>query len=120
MRYKYIDAAAFFGKTITEIKQIDNSEIHFTADGKRYKMLHEQDCCESVSIESISGDLQSIVGSPLIQSTEEQQRPEVGQYDDSVTISTFVLATKDSRVVITWRGESNGYYSETVQIEEIE
>lgn len=43
------------GKTVKEIRE-DGSEIRFfTTDGHEYLMWHNQDGCESVSIEDITG-----------------------------------------------------------------
>ena len=47
------------GKTITTINAAkgDDSIDFSTSDGKRYRMWHSQDCCESVSINDIVGDI---------------------------------------------------------------
>lgn len=129
MKYKYLDAAHMKGLTILSIERNQdkyNDGILFSmSDGKTYNMLHPQDCCESVHITEIVGDLNSLVGSPLIVSREEvdrgdlldQQTPEY--YDCSHTWTTYWFETETAKVRIRWLGTSNGYYSESVQIEEV-
>ena len=126
MDYKYYDAATLRGKIITAISQIGNDRIEIATDeGKKYAMLHVQDCCESVEIHDITGDLQSLIGAPLVVAREEAnsewpddvKKPE---YCDSATWTQYFFETSTAKVRIRWLGESNGYYSESVQIEEIE
>ena len=61
------------GKTLTKITN-DDSEILFeTTEGevyKMYKMYHSQDCCETVSIDTIYGDLQDLIGNPILLAAE--------------------------------------------------
>lgn len=47
-------------------------------DGRTFSFYHEQDCCESVSIEDVCGDLEDLVGSPLVIAEEvsSQEREE--------------------------------------------
>ena len=86
-------------------------------------MFHEQDCCESVTIHDIIGKLESLIGSPLISASEETRSEwpadvEKPEDCDSFTWTVYRFATEKHRVRIRWLGESNGYYSESVQIEE--
>lgn len=127
MSYKYLDAAALRGKTITSIVQIGGDRIEIaTDDGKRYVMYHTQDCCESVRIYRIFGKLDSLIGSPLITASQEissecpsgVENPE--SLDESYTWTIYRFTTKDHHVRIYWLGESNGCYSESVDFEEIE
>ena len=127
MSSKYLDAAALRGKTITVISQIGDDRIEITADdGKRYAMLHEQDCCESVTIHDITGDLPSLVGAPLLVARERTSKAwprDVAKpcwREESETWTSYFFETEKTKVRIRWHGRSNGYYSESVQIEEIE
>ena len=109
------------GKTLVSIKNLDNEELIFTLDnGEQYKLYHEQDCCECVTIEDINGFLDDLIGAPLLMAEEvsnideNPEGVEVPEYQDSFTWTFYKLATINGYVTIRWYGESNGYYSESV------
>ncbi len=114
------------GKTLTAVRRIggegveDRVEFECT-DGSEYVLFHSQDCCESVNIESIVGNLDDLVGSPILmadESTSENQWPaEVAEpkyKSESFTWTFYKFGTLKGYVDIRWLGESNGYYSESV------
>lgn len=108
------------GKTLTECEQIGNDKIIFTcSDGSQYKMFHDYDCCESVYIEDVCGELSDLVGSPLLMAEEvSNDQPESHKSeDDSETWTFYKFATIKGFVDIRWHGSSNGYYSESVDFE---
>ena len=113
-----MEITELLGKTLTAIEKSQaNDELIFTVDdGTQYKMFHRQDCCEGVSIEDVNGDLQDLVGSPITQAEEssnsEENKP--SEYSESWTWTFYKLATIKGYVTIRWLGESNGYYSESV------
>lgn len=115
------------GKTLTAVKNCANEELVFTLDtGEVCKLYHSQDCCEGVSIEDIAGDLEDLVGSPILLAEEVihsgENPPEVTKpdYQDSFTWTFYKLATIKGSVTIRWYGESNGYYSESVDFAQTE
>jgi hypothetical protein len=90
-----------------------------TAEGKRFMFAHSQDCCERVDINDIVGDLQDLVGEPLLLAEEVQgETPaDFNEMDhESVTWTFYKFATRKGYVDIRWLGESNGYYSERVDL----
>ena len=90
-------------------------------NNENYLMYHEQDCCESVLIDEIHGDLSNIIGSKIIIAEEvEGEVPSVNDdYFESYTWTFYKLATIKGYVTIRWFGESNGYYSESVDIAKV-
>jgi len=103
------------GKTLTAVENVDNEEIFFaTSDGSKYWMGHHQDCCESVEVEEIIGDLQDLIGSPILLAEEVTKESETTDIDFRQTWTFYKLSTVKSSVTIRWLGESNGYYSESV------
>lgn len=111
------------GKILIKIDQKPDDEIIFhTSDGTAYRMSHYQDCCESVTVEDICGDLNDLLNTPIVQAFEktnsEENPPDVKkEYQDSFTWTFYTLSTIKGTVTIRWYGESNGYYSESVDIE---
>lgn len=128
---KHVEFSSIVGTVFSKIEQVGDEEIHFyTAEGRHLKMHHEQSCCESVNIESIAGDLQDLVGTPILLAEEasSEERPsdvpageveEDNWYDDSETWTFYKLATIKGYVDIRWYGTSNGYYSESVDFVEM-
>lgn len=112
------------GKTITLIKGgVGDEEIYFkTNDGNTYKMYHRQDCCEGVWVEDIVGDMNDLIGEPLLiadESTHVDENPDgvgVPERQDSFMWIFYRLGTINGDVTIRWYGESNGYYSESVEL----
>ena len=108
------------GCTLSAVENKDEDRLVFTLlAGERYELYHSQDCCESVSIEDIVGDLEDLVGSPIlmaedVSSHENPEGVKMNSQDDSFTWTFYKLATIKGYVTIRWYGESNGYYSESV------
>jgi len=110
------------GKIITNIENLTYEMIFHTNDGV-YKMYHEQDCCESVEVDDIVGDLDDIMNSPIVRATEDSNNdPLDGDENDgydSHTWTFYNITTKKGHVTIRWFGSSNGYYSESVDFRRI-
>jgi len=117
--YKTIDELK--GQTLTNI-EVGNDEVVFTTkEGKRYRMYHEQDCCELVTLDRIEGNYSLLMdGTPITVAREEPGHGGSDPDYESVTFTDFVLATSHSGgVSFHWIGSSNGYYSESVYFIEI-
>ena len=116
----FCDVNVLVGKTLSSVDgaAVGGGVITFTTiDGDVYRMLHMQDCCESVRVEDIVGDIQDLVGEPLL--IAEEVSGEIPTdfnplEHDSVTWTFYKFATRKGYVDIRWLGESNGYYSESV------
>jgi len=88
------------------------SPCDLTFRGYNHKVLfyHEQDCCETVTITQIDGDIKALVGSPIKMAevvTNESR-------SDCQTWTFLKLATDKGYVTVRWLGESNGYSSERI------
>lgn len=92
--------------------------IFTTATGRRFHMYHHQSCCENVEVEDVCGDIDDIVGSEITLAEERTQ--DGGNEYESATWTFYHLRTVRGMVDIRWLGTSNGYYSESVTIAEME
>lgn len=98
----------------------DDVMVFEAQDGSRFTFVHHQDCCESVSIEDICGDLSDLVGVPLSEaeevSSDGRDEPEIQA--ESYTWTFYRFASPKGTVTVRWLGTSNGYYGEGVYFEE--
>ena len=114
-------------KTLRSVTVNDDKDVIMfeTVGGERYAMQHHQDCCESVSVEDINGDLSDLIGLPIVIAEEScsdgmpEGVPSDSCYDDSHTWTFYKLATQRGYVDIRWLGQSNGYYSESVDVDRV-
>lgn len=115
---KRVDFNTLLGKTFTEV-YLNHHEHELVLKGINVHFVqnHSQSCCESVGIKEIVGDLNDLVDSPIIEAEEV-----ISNYleaSESGTSSWYKLGTVKGFVTITWVGESNGWYSETVDLYDI-
>ena len=106
------------GKVFTSIRNED-TELVFENATERFVFFHSQDCCEHVSIEDVCGDLEDLVGEPLLIAEEVSGETPVDFNEaehESVTWTFYKFATRKGYVDVRWLGESNGYYSESVSL----
>ena len=124
------------GQIFTEVTQHDEEQITFkTANGDKWVMMHHQDCCEYVSIEDVCGDLQDLVGHPIVQaesvtSDTQKEMPEDERMwltlkdelktnlNGSELWTFYKFATIKGSVNIRWYGSSD-YYSIVVSLDKI-
>lgn len=117
------DVSQLIGYTIEEISSDDIEIVFKLTDGTEYLMYHAQDCCETVEVEDICGDLDDLLGSPILMA--EEVCSECGDADcpesdyESYTWTFYKLATRKGYVTIRWLGVSNGFYSESVSFARI-
>jgi hypothetical protein len=107
------------GKTFVKVEGAvgDGEMLFVTAEGERFLFTHQQDCCETVDINDIVGDIQDLIGSPLLIAEEVSgaTEPDAEHYE-SYTYTFYKFATIKGYVDVRWLGESNGYYSESVDL----
>lgn len=107
-----------------DVSESDDEIFFETECGRKFRMFHSQDCCESVYIESIVGCFSDLIGTPILIAEESascNENPDDVdmEYQASFTWTFYKFATIKGYVDIRWYGESNGYYSESVDIHEI-
>lgn len=105
------------GKTLLTVQGMEKGSekvILTTTDGYRYTLQHYQDCCEQVEVEDVCGDVEDIIGSPILVAEEVTSE---GSCDFGHETWTFYkIDTAKGSIVLRWYGESNGYYSESVDL----
>lgn len=119
----YVDLEKLKGYMISSVSGMDEGgdEIVFKlSDGRAFKMYHEQSCCERVSIDDVCGEVCDLVDAEIV---HFEERVSDGEPQDDYGTSTWTfydIQTSKGSVNIKWFGSSNGYYSESVNIEWIE
>ena len=123
----------------SDISDKDVVKIEFvTQTGEKYKLYHPQDYSEIVYVEDICGDLNDLIGEPILLAEEvahegEEELPPVEKVKlqlkrsvdpyyarESATWTFYKLGTRKGGVTIRWLGESNGYYSESVSFTQVQ
>lgn len=120
---KDFELASLIGETLTEVTGLEPGSEYVrlkTATSREIIMQHSSDCCETVSVEDITGDVADLIGSPLLVAEEatsgENPAGVVKEYQNSFTWTFYKFATIKGYVDVRWYGESNGYYSENVDV----
>lgn len=112
------------GETFTRVVVNKDKDIidFYMENGDYFHMFHNQDCCESVTIEDVCGDLFDLTETPIMvaeERTSEDRPSDVSAPEwepDSQTWTFYTFRTMKGTVDIRWFGESNGYYSESCDI----
>jgi len=105
------------GRILTRAEQ-DGDELRlYLTDTHYVRFYHQQDCCESVSIEDICGDLRDLVGEPLTEAEEVSGYTGPDMDHESYTWTFYRFGTRRGGVTVRWLGVSNGYYGEGVDVE---
>ena len=94
-------------------------------DDSAWRMLHISNCCESVLVEDVIGDVADLQDATVIEARcETSDTDPVDRTPDkddrcreSFTWTFYIIQTNKGAVTIRWLGESNGYYSESVDFE---
>ncbi|MCX8957198.1 hypothetical protein EHW65_07920 [Erwinia psidii] len=105
------------GQTFCSVYDDRNTnELKLEVNYDHYFLFHHgQDCCESVVIGDIDGDLEDLTGTPITMAEVVTESGDDGN-GGSHTWTFFKFATAKGSVTVRWVGESNGYYSESVSL----
>lgn len=116
---KVVKIEALKGKTFSGVSRTDATVTFVGVGGPSYRLEHMQDCCESVWLEDVAGDLDDLVGSPIVMAEESTERDATSDGVESATWTFYKLGTAKGYVTLRWCGTSNGYYSEGVDVLEV-
>lgn len=103
--------------------EVGSDRVSFKTANGEFVLFHQQDCCESVALNEIVGDMADLIGSPVVLAEEASNEAEAADpppNPDSFTWTFYRLGTAKGTVVLRWLGESNGYYSESVDFVRLE
>lgn len=117
-----MDFSELRGKILKRIDGgVGDERITFTTDSDEiYCLFHTQDCCESVRVEDIIGNLDDLIGFPILLAevvsylNESPDGLKDDRADERYEWTFYKLATVKGYVTIRWYGSSNGYYSTEV------
>ena len=109
----HVNVEEMLGQTFSRVVS-DGDTVTFENDEVRYVFYHETDCCESVYVEDIIGDIEDLVNWPLLISREDTNADGPELNEESYTWTFYNFATFKGYVTIRFLGTSNGYYSEDV------
>lgn len=109
---------AMIGRLVQGVTTDHIDEIRFQFSDADVVFYHNQDCCESVQIDDINGNLQDLVGNILLVADERiSDEPEGDdQNNESDTWTFYTFRCNAESVDVKWHGYSNGYYSERVDV----
>jgi hypothetical protein len=110
------------GRTLYRAEADDSVLTLYLSNTNYVRFQHHQDCCEHVYIEDICGDLDDLVGAPLIEAEEvsDYDAGPLNEYEESYTWTFYRFRTRKGSVIVRWYGSSNGYYSESVSIDVVD
>ena len=113
----HCDIKDMVGKKITGI-YYDEENFQIRTDDCVYAFYHEQSCCESVWLTQVDGISAKIIGSRIViaEVVTDEKDTEYGH----ITWTFYKIGTNKGMIDFRWQGESNGYYSETVDLVKIE
>ena len=96
-----------------------SAALYFETSAGVFRMTHHQDCCESVWIEEVHGNAAEL-RDVFVTVAEESSGERAAEHGDTSTWTFYRLQTPKGDLTIRWLGESNGYYSESVDFERVE
>jgi hypothetical protein len=118
---------SMIGRVFKKVDKSDDELIFIPVNENESSVVfyHDQDCCETVRIEEIFGDLSDLENTPILDAREDSP--------DDPNVSKFYLLTDETldeysywyfynfrtikgSVTVRWFGSSNGYYSTEVHV----
>jgi len=103
------------GKVLCEVVQTHDEIRMLFSDGSYCRFYHDQDCCEYVTIEDVNGDWNDLIGYEILVADERSSGKD--NEGDHETWTFYCFRCVNGSVDVRWHGESNGYYSESVDFQ---
>jgi hypothetical protein len=120
MTPKDVPFSTLVGKTLVAIEGLENESeqvVFKCSDGSEFKMFHDQDCCETVTLVDVdSEDVPHLVGHTITEAETasfDAGAANVGR-EDGETWTFYKISANYYHMTLRWLGRSNGYYSERV------
>lgn len=117
MGYSWSNFKELEGHVIVKIDGVyeGSGEIVILTETHKFKMYHQQDCCEHVELYDFEYSLDNDLTGAIVLEAEES----TSNYDEaseSGTWTFYKLKTTKGELWMRWLGISNGYYSEGVSV----
>jgi hypothetical protein len=112
------DLERIIGATIQEVTGCERESkcVTFLTDRGTLRLLHRQNCCESVHLEDANGDISDLIGGVVSVAEERSnQEGERGEYRTKYTF--YTIRTTKGDLDLRWIGKDNGYYGVSVDAE---
>ena len=106
------------GKTVVEVvglKKQEDSVVLRLDDKSELEFYHEYSCCENFWLEDFEFSGKSIIGAKILDVVLVSEKQDVTEWG-SMTWTFYKVQTDKGELFMRWCGESNGYYSEDVDI----
>lgn len=127
---EYVEIETLIGKTVKSIEGLEegSDEVHvYTTCGEHYMFFHDQDCCEDVRLNDFDGGPSDLIGGLIVSAEEvsnheneyDNKENKPSEYLESWTWTFYKIETNKGGLWMRWLGESNGYYSESVDFVKI-
>lgn len=108
------------GRTFSEVFRVEETIVLRELNGAEYRLMHEQNCCEWVTLESIVGDLNYLTFSPILLAESSDGYIQAEDSINGVAWTFYKLATINGYVDIRWIGDTDNRYSEEVYLYRVE
>jgi len=87
--------------------------VTIVTDRLSVQFYHWQDCCETVRVAQVDGDIEDVIGK-TIRLFEERTVDSESEWGDRLRSTFYTLRTDGGDLDWRWDGRSNGYYSVAV------
>lgn len=108
-------------KKVVGLRQYSDEVIFICKDNYAVKMYHEQDCCESVYLDSADSidnndDVYTDCNWCIMEIVDNVNWGAKSEWTESCTWTFYKMKTDKGYDTLRWYGESSGYYSEKVDL----